>query len=525
MIRLQNIKLPINYNENDFLKIVSKELSIKQEKVKSITLSRLSIDARNKKDVHYVATFDIEVSDFEESIVKNSKKAKIEEVYEYIPPQSDNKPSLSPIIVGSGPAGLFAGYILALSGFKPIIIEQGQCVEDRIKSVEKMFGSGVLNKNSNIQFGEGGAGTFSDGKLNTGIKDKRIKYVLKTFNKFGASDDILYLQKPHIGTDVLRNVVVNMREEIISLGGEFMFDTKFVDFETKDDKISSITVVSDGIENKIPCENLVLAIGHSARDTFEMLYDKKINMEQKPFAMGVRIEHNQELINKAQYGENYNKSLPPADYKLAVHLESGRGVYTFCMCPGGYVVAAASEDGAVVTNGMSEYKRDGKNANSALLVGITPDDFESDHPLAGIEIQRKLERDAYLVSKSYKAPAQTIGGFLSGTTPDFKAVTPSYKPGVVNTDLNEILPNFISDSLKEGLKLLDKKIKGFADENAVLTAPETRSSSPVRILRNDEFYCNIKGIYPCGEGAGYAGGITSAAVDGIKIAEAIISKK
>lgn len=526
MIQLQNVSLSLSYSDSDLLNIAAKQLRISADKILSVTLSRRSVDARKKDNIHFVANLDVKLKDgiSENSILNKSKNksAKLVANKPYKLPDVKPKPKDTPVVIGAGPAGLFAAYILALAGQCPLVIERGQTVEKRVKAVENFFGGGPLNPSSNIQFGEGGAGTFSDGKLHTGIKDERIRFVLETFHECGAPDDILYLQKPHIGTDMLRSVIVNLREKIKSLGGSFLFETTFEKCIIENQKLCGIIVSQSGVEREIPCEKLILAIGHSARDTFENLYNSQICMEQKPFAMGVRIEHTQEFINTAQYGSCRHPALSAADYKLAVHLESGRGVYTFCMCPGGTVVAAASEVGGVVTNGMSVYARNAVNANSALLVGVAPEDLNSNHPLAGVELQRQIERSAYNISGSYKAPAQTVGGFLNGTTPEFTTVKPSYLPDVVNTDLRAVLPSFIADSLRDGIILMDKKIKGFADPNAVLTGPETRSSSPVRILRDETLQSNIRGIYPCGEGAGYAGGITSAAVDGIKCAECIL---
>ncbi len=525
MIKVNNIKLQLDYEKTDIVNSIAKKLKIESKHIKSYSILKKSLDARKKHDIKYTFSFKVELLINENKIIKKFKENEvsrfIEESYQFYKCEKQ----ITPLIVGSGPAGLFCAYILIKSGLKPIIVERGEKIEDRVKSVEKFFSDGVLNPESNIQFGEGGAGTFSDGKLNTGISDKRIKLVLKTFVKFGAPEEILYEQKPHIGTDVLRIVVTNMRNYIINNGGKFLFSTKFVDFETKDNKVVSAIVELNNKTNSIICDKIVLAIGHSSRDTFYKLYKKGLEIKQKPFAVGVRIEHKQELINKIQYGENYNnKNLPVADYKTFVHLNNGRTVYSFCMCPGGHVVAAASENGMIATNGMSNYKRDGENANSAILVNVTPDDFGSSHPLAGIEFQRNIERKAYEISKSYKAPAQTVESFLFNGENKIKSVKPTYKPYIILTELTNVFPKFICDSLKEGLILINKKINGFACKDSLLIAPETRSSSPVKIVRNDDLCANIDGLYPCGEGAGYAGGITSAAVDGIKVAEKIIER-
>lgn len=526
MIKINNIKAAPGYTEKDIEKAIAKKLNISTQSIKEYSIIRRSLDARKKDNIVYVLSLKVSLKISENKVLKNAKSKDIsvykKEKYRFI---SVKKELFKTVIVGSGPAGLFAAYTMVKSGLKPIIIERGEKIEDRIKSVASFFDGGELNTESNIQFGEGGAGTFSDGKLNTGISDTRIRLVLETFVKFGAPSEILIEQKPHIGTDILRKVIINFRKYLEDNGAEFMFSAKFTSFTLHKGKIHSAIVEQNGVEKEILCDNIVLAIGHSARDTFYSLYESKVPMKQKPFAVGARIEHSQEFINKIQYGNEFkNPILPVADYKTAVHLENGRSVYSFCMCPGGYVVAAASEKGMIAVNGMSNFKRDGENANSAILVNVTPDDFKNNHPLAGIEFQREIEKKAFETSGSYKAPAQTLDSFIYGGKNQITAVTPTYQPDIVLCDLKTVLPKFITDSLKEGLLLIDKKLNGFADKKAVLTAPETRSSSPVRILRNDYFCSDIKGLYPCGEGAGYAGGITSAAVDGIKVAEQIVKQ-
>lgn len=511
MIRIPNIKCPV---DGDIYTIIKK---IAGNNAK-ITIRKKSIDARKKNDVHFVYTADVEC-DNESALLKQLKGVSVVNEKKYIFPSGRKK--ASPIvIVGCGPAGLMCGLTLIKNGYNVIIAERGKCVEERRKDVEALQSGGDLNPNSNIQFGEGGAGTFSDGKLNTGIKDPRIRTVLEEFYRHGAPEDILYNAKPHIGTDNLYNMVRSIRKEIIALGGEIRFNSKLSNIIIRDTKICGVEIETIGdTKHTIPTSHVVLATGHSARDTFEMLKGNGINMEKKSFSIGVRIEHSQEMINKSQYGDFY-KQLGAADYKLAVHLKNGRGVYTFCMCPGGKVVAAASEKGGIVTNGMSYFARDGKNANSAVLVNITPNDFIGNDILGGMYLQREIERKAFNLSGTYKAPSQYLCDFLKRDT-KFGYVEASYKPGIVNCNISQIFPDFITESLKEGILEMDKKLNGFADGGAVLTAPETRSSSPVRIIRDTKFESNIKGLYPCGEGAGYAGGIMSAAVDGIKVAEAI----
>ena len=523
MIRLKNVKIPISGTDNDILRAIRNKLCVKQSEIISYSVFRRSVDARNKSKICFVYTFDINLNTDEEKIVLNCSDAEIAVKNEYTYFVPKNMPTSRPIIVGAGPAGLFCAFILAKSGFAPIVIERGKTVEERIKSVEKLKNERILDTESNIQFGEGGAGTFSDGKLTTGIKDTRISFILKTFVDFGAPKEILYEQKPHIGTDILRQVVVNMRKAIIDLGGEFRFNTAFTQVNHIGNTVHSVSLKNNGIEYELECDNLVLALGHSARDTFFALFNNGIEMCQKPFSVGARIEHKQKFINRSQYGDNAKlPPLPVADYKLAVRTNNGRSLYTFCMCPGGEVVAATSEEYSVVTNGMSNYARNGENANSALLVNVEPSDFDSGHPLAGIEFQRKIERAAFVAAGSnYNAPIISLGKLLYNKNSS-SDITPSYLPGVCECDFSEFMPSFVINTMKEGLLLMDKKIKGFAQDGAVLTGPETRSSSPVRILRNENLQSNICGIYPCGEGAGYAGGITSAAADGIKCAEQIL---
>lgn len=516
MIRIDNYKVFKDINKEDLFKEVIKKCKLDNNDVIDIKIVKKSIDARDKRNVYYNYAFDVRVKD--ESKYPNLKC--VEEVKDVIIDIKRNS-EYKPIIVGSGPAGLFCALTLIDNGIKPIIIEQGSKVEDRISIVEDHKLNRKLNTLCNVQFGEGGAGTFSDGKLTTGISSPLIRNVLEYFYKFGAPEEILYLNKPHIGTDNLVKIVKNIRTYIEEHGGEYYFDTKFTDFSILDNVIT----VKCG-DREFKTDSLVLAIGHSARDTFKMLRTKDIEMKRKNFSVGVRIEHKQDMIDKSQYGTFTKLNLPPAEYKLVYHGKDGRSCYTFCMCPGGEVVASSSEEGSIVTNGMSVFKRNGKNANSALLVNVLTTDFPGDDPLAGIEFQEKLEKDAFVLGGSnYNAPVQRVEDFLNNVESTYiGSVKPSYKPGYTLSNLNKILPKCIADTLKCGILDYDRRLKGFANPDAILTGVETRSSSPVTIVRSDTLECAIPGIYPCGEGAGYAGGITSAAVDGIKVAIKILEK-
>lgn len=529
MIRITDLHFPLNYCMQDVQKRICKILHVQSTDIQTLSLFRRSVDARKKADVHFILSVDVYLKGNENLILTKSKyeKAKIEKPYTY-PLVPYGQKCGRPVIVGAGPAGLFAALVLAQAGAKPILIERGKCVDKRIQDVETFWKTGVLNTDSNVQYGEGGAGTFSDGKLNTGTKDIRSRKVLTEFAAHGAPQEILYQAKPHIGTDKLKETVKNMRGTIISLGGTVLFETQLIGFNIKDNKLLGAVVLRNGSKETIETDNLILAIGHSARDTFEIIYNQNIPMEAKAFSIGARIEHLRENIDRSQYG-NFceNKILGAASYKLNVHLKSGRGVYTFCMCPGGKVVAAASEENRVVTNGMSNFARNEMNSNAALLVGVTPEDFKSDHPLAGIQFQRELEEKAFLFGgENYNAPVQRVEDFLHNRRSSaYGEVLPSYKPGCQFAQMDSILPDYVCNSMREAIIMMDQKLHGFANGDALLTGAETRSSSPVRILRNQQFESiAVQGLYPCGEGAGYAGGIVSAAVDGIKCAEKIIEK-
>lgn len=516
MILVNNVRLSLDTDFNNLIASVH----FRGVNIKSVKLFRKSVDARRKNDIFFCCSLLIE-TDNDVAAVRKIKNSKIyeEPVYNY--KKCKTKPLFRPVVVGFGPAGIFAAYTLAKAGLCPIVLERGQDVDTRTKDVKKFWSGGALNPESNVQFGEGGAGAFSDGKLTTGIKDPRLREVLKIFVKHGAPENILYDAKPHIGTDVLSVVIKNIRNEIINLGGEVRFGHRLDKINVENNKLVSIDVSAN--ENyTLPVDRLILSIGHSARDTFYMLKNEGFEMIKKPFAVGMRIEHPQSLINRALYGDfAEHPALSAADYKLAVHLENGRGVYTFCMCPGGFVVNASSENGMTAVNGMSYMARDGENANSAVLTEVLPEDLSEDI-LSGIELQRRIEKSAFELTNGKAVPVSTVSEYLCGKKSE-PICEPTVKPRAQFCNIEKIFPDFINVSLKKGISELGKKLSGFDSNGAILTAPESRSSSPVRIVRDENMNSvSVSGVYPSGEGAGYAGGIMSAAVDGIKCAENLI---
>lgn len=528
MIRIGQLKLQPNHTEKDLLQKLAKTLHISERDIVNYQIKKQSIDARKKPDLKYVYTVDVTVQN-EAQVLKKQKGNTVSLVKEtpYVfKILGERKMQNRPIIIGSGPAGMFCAYMLAQHGYRPILFERGASVEERTSDVEAFWNTGKLKLNSNVQFGEGGAGTFSDGKLNTLVKDSfgRNKKVLDIFVENGAPEEILYINKPHIGTDILVNVVRNMREKIIAWGGEVHFHSQFTDFELVDGRLTSITIQNNDDIKKYDAETLVLAIGHSARDTFSMLYEKGLPLTAKSFAVGVRVEHRQQTINDSQYGKDSSYHLPTAAYKVTANLENGRGVYSFCMCPGGYVVNASSEEGHLAVNGMSYHARDGENANSAIIVSVTPKDYGSEHPLAGMYFQRDLEKKAYELGNG-AVPVQCFGDFCNNEpTKKLGAIKPQIKGAYVLANIREIFPEEIAKSIELGIKSFDRQIQGFANADTVLSGVESRTSSPIRIERNEQLQIENTGIYPCGEGAGYAGGITSAAMDGIKTAERLAQK-
>ena len=522
MIRVGGLRMPLSYTEQELKAAVAVRLHIPRTDILSCSLYKRSVDARRKDRLMFQITAAVTVKD-ETAVLSRCPEAAV------LTPCTVTVPTVHtdsrPIVVGSGPAGLFAALMLAKAGTRPLLIERGQPVEQRTQAVETFRRTGVLDTRSNVQFGEGGAGTFSDGKLNTGIKDMRCRFVLEQLVQAGAPQEILWQAKPHVGTDRLCDAVAQLRRTIIELGGEVLFETQMTDVLIENGRLVGVVVQTPDGERELPCRKAIVAVGHSARDTMEMLHRRGVYMEKKPFAVGVRIEHPRTMIDRSQYGVFADHpALGAADYKLSCHLKNGRGVYTFCMCPGGVVIAAASEEGGVAVNGMSVFARDAENSNSALLVGVTPDDMVGDSPLSGIALQRQMEQAAYVLGGgNYRAPVQLVGDFLSDrATAQLGDVRPSYLPGVTPTDLRACLPPFVAQSLKEALPLFGRQLSGFDRADAVLTGVESRSSSPVRMLRDEHGESSIKGLYPCGEGAGYAGGITSAAVDGMRCAEWVL---
>lgn len=532
MIRVNQIKVGMEGSVKDIRKKTAEFLHISEKEIQELNIVRQSIDARKKPTIFYTYSVDITVKDEERILKRFVKKENLvskstTKLYK-LPECGEEKLSAPIVVIGMGPAGLFCAYYLALKGFRPILLERGKCVQERQRDVENYWQTGVLNPASNVQFGEGGAGTFSDGKLNTLVKDKygRNLEVLNTLVKFGAKKSITYEAKPHIGTDVLSRVVESMRNEIIRLGGEVHFSSQVTDLKISDGRLQAV-IVNDSTEVK--CQAAVLAIGHSARDTFYMLCEKNLQMEAKPFAVGLRVEHPQDMINESQYGMKNPGSLGAAPYKVTAQAKNGRGVYSFCMCPGGYVVNASSEAGRIAVNGMSYSGRNGQNANSAIIVSVTPDDFPGEHPLSGIEFQRELETKAYELGMG-KIPAQRYGAFkaiVEKRNPEAIAddnIVPQTKGDYTWADVTKIMPAACNEAFVDGMTQFGHQIHGFDREDAVLLGVESRTSSPVKIVRDDFLQSNIAGIYPCGEGAGYAGGITSAAMDGLRVAEELISK-
>ncbi len=526
MIKIGNIKLALSESEEALPQKIARALHIPRRALVSYKIVKKAVDARDRKNVHFVYSLEVQLNTDENKVIKRLGRGDVT-LKEALPRPSGtipHIPSKRPIVVGAGPAGLFAALTLAKAGAKPILIERGESVEKRAVSVNRFWKTGELSSSSNVQFGEGGAGAFSDGKLNSGTHDKRRREVFKTFVEHGAPPEISYVRNPHIGSDNLPKIVSSMRNQIISLGGDVYFNYTLSKILTRNERVSGILCNTQNGEVEFDTDNIILAVGHSARDVFSMLFDLGVTLEKKAFSVGVRIEHLQHDIDKNQYGDFAgHPSLGAADYKLSSKLLNGRTIYTFCMCPGGTVINASSEEGGLVTNGMSLFARDGRNSNSALLVSISPDDFPGASPLSGIDFQRKIERAAFVLGGSnFRAPAQTTEGFLSNKLTGFGRITPSFLPGVSECCISELFPEYITESLRAGIRGFARLLPAFGDGEAVLTAPETRSSSPVRIVRGDTLESSLPGLFPCGEGAGYSGGILSSAVDGIRVAEAVL---
>lgn len=548
MIEVRNLKLPLAAGDvspggpsadGALRRAAAERLGIDVRGIGSVRLLKRSVDARRKSDVHFVVSLGVTLADATDAATDAAEEAVVRRIADddvfiavTAPPFAVTSlaaaPQVRPVVVGTGPAGLFAALVLARAGARPLVLERGQAVGARVRAVDAFIRDGVLDPDSNIQFGEGGAGTFSDGKLTTNTRDPRCRIVLETLVAAGAPEEILWQAKPHVGTDRLTGAVTRVREEIESLGGEVRFGTRLSDLILdSDDQLSGVVVHSNLGAEEFSAEALVLATGHSARDTFDMLHGRGARLVRKAFSIGVRVEHDQRMVDRAQYGSAAgHPELGSAEYKLAHHLPSGRGVYTFCMCPGGWVVAATSEAGGVVTNGMSRFAREGANANAAFLVNVTPEDFGGDDPLAGVCFQRRWEHAAFeLGGRDFRAPAQLMGDFMQGVASSAAGdVEPTYPLGVEYADLALCLPDFVVASLREAAPIFDRRMRGFATADALLTGVETRSSSPVRVLRDEALQSNLRGVYPCGEGAGYAGGIMSAAVDGMRCAEAVLAR-
>ena len=529
MIRITDLKLELNQALHEAMEIASlkqqlvKQYRLNPHQIQSLSLYKKAVDARKKEHIVMVYSIDLHIDDEASLLQKNYPNVSVapDMTYQHVP-HGEKTLSHRPVIIGFGPSGIFSALVLAQRGYRPIVLERGLDVDQRSEHVEAFYQTGQFSTQSTILFGEGGAGTFSDGKLTTLINDLRCRYVLESLVNHGAPKDILYVNRPHVGTDILKGVIKNIRHDIERLGGEVRFNQQVTGFDIKDQKITGVIINHD---MHLQTEVCLLGIGHSARDTFEMLHASGMHMIQKPFSIGVRIEHPQTLINHAQYGDFHDhEALGAADYKLAYHSNLGRSAYTFCMCPGGWVMCSASEAGHVVTNGMSERKRDHFNANSALLVGITPEDFGSSDPLAGVHFQRQLEKKAFeLAGSNYHAPIQRVEDFLKDQiSMHIGSVMPTYRPGISFVKMTDILPKYVTDTMKEALLDFNRKLKGFAMGDAILTGVETRSSSPVRMTRSDTHESSLSGLFPMGEGAGHAGGIMSSSVDGMKTAENII---
>ncbi|MGM9537259.1 MAG: NAD(P)/FAD-dependent oxidoreductase [Candidatus Onthomonas sp.] len=522
MLQINNLRLPLEADRDALEKKAAKLLRVSRGELQELQLVKQSIDARKKGDLHLVCTVNVRVPDEQSVLRRADRSVKLLEKKPYQFPETKPWIGPRPVVVGMGPAGLFAALFLARAGIPSLVLERGRPVEQRQRDVERFWETGTLDPRSNVQFGEGGAGTFSDGKLTTGTHDPRISAVLDTMVEMGGPADVAWSFRPHVGTDVLRRVVAAIREELLRLGCEVRFETALTGLRIEGGKLTGIEITGPTGRETLAAERLILAPGHSARDTFEMLSGCGLTMEPKPFAIGVRIEHHQQAISMAQYGPAWDK-LPPSDYHLACHLPEGRSAFSFCVCPGGVVVASASEPGHLVTNGMSYRARDGENINGGFLVGVNPGDYPGTDPLAGVRFQRQWEAAAYeLGGRNFHAPAQLVGDFLQKRPSKAGgAISPTYRPGVTWTDVGLCLPDYVADTLRGALPVLDRKVHGFACPEAVLTGIETRSSSPLRVLRDDTLQASVRGVYPCGEGCGYAGGIMSAAVDGIRVAEAV----